>query len=68
LDRDDRVESRVANDDAAGMLAEVAGKGEDALVEVEEGREPRVVGGNAGFDEACDWGLGIGDWGRCVAL
>ena len=42
LEGDDGVEAGVADDHAAGVLAEVAGEGKDGLVEVEEGGEAGV--------------------------
>jgi len=72
LEGDDVVESAVADDHAAGVLAEVAGEGEDGVVEVEEGGEAWVGGGDAGGGEGLlrgsepwrSWGCGLGLVGR----
>jgi len=42
LEGDDGVEAGVADDHAAGVLAEVSGEGEDGVVEEEEGSEAGV--------------------------
>ena len=51
LDGDDVVESVVADDDAAGVLAEVAGEAEELVEEVGEGFEAGVAFGDAGFGD-----------------
>jgi len=62
LKGNDGVQSVVADDHAAGVLAEVAREGEDFVVEMKECFEAGVSGGNAGlldgFFEVGDFALG----------
>jgi hypothetical protein len=55
LEGDDGVEAGVTDDHAPGVLAEVAGKGEDGLVEVEERGEAGVLMVDAALLEG-GWG------------